>query len=140
MLSLDDLENQLAYALNDGASVVYWNHRMVSCDWLILEEDRAKLRGELRNFRVAIGTGEILSVTSEVPLPVGSRTLYPMGVEMKDQRCEAYFLLRRRGNTEDLKYTPYFFVSETERKDSVEHLLNGGPGRRDLSHEDVTRN
>ena len=142
LLSLDNLEKQLAYALNDGASVVFWSHRRLSCDWLILEEDRTKLRGELRNLRIAFGMGEILSVTSEAPLRFGSRTLYPMGVEMKDIQCEAYFLLRRRGNTEDLKYTPYFFVSETERNDSVDHLLKGGPGPRprDLSHEDVKRN
>ena len=94
----------------------------------------------VKRMRINTSVWNLLSVTSEAPLRVGNRTLSPMGVEMKDQRCEAYFLLRRRGNTEDLKYTPYFFVSETERNDSVEHLLNGGPGRRDLSHEDVTRN
>ena len=125
LLSLDNLEMQMWFALNEGASVVYWNHQVRHFDYLLLEEDRTQLTTELRNFHRAFGRGDIISVVAAEPLLIGNHRLYLMAIEIKYQVCEAYFLVRRRGNAEDLKYTPYFFISEMERDGSVQLLSNG---------------
>ena len=125
LLSVDNLQMQMWFALNEGASVVYWNHQLGHFDYLVLEEDRSQLTTEIMNFRSAIGRGDILSVFAAEPLVVGSHRLHAMAIEIKDQPCEAYFLVRRRGYDEDLKYTPYFFISEPERDHSVLLLGNG---------------
>lgn len=125
LLSVDNLEMQMRFALNEGASVVYWNHQLGHFDYLVLEEDRSQLTTELMNFRSAVRRGDIMNVVAAEPLVVGNHRLHAMAIEIKDQRCEAHFLVRRRGHDEDLKYTPYFFVSETERDRSVQLLSNG---------------
>ena len=45
--SLDNLEMQMQFALNEGAFVVYWNHQVRHFDYLVLEEDQTQLTTEL---------------------------------------------------------------------------------------------
>ena len=116
---------QMRFALNEGASVVYWNHQVRHFDYLVLEKDRTQLTMEFRSFRRAVGGADIISVMAAEPLLIGNHRLYLIAIEIKDQVCEAYFLVRRHGNAEELKYTPYFFIPETERDGSVQLLSNG---------------
>jgi hypothetical protein len=40
--------------------------------------------------------------------------LYPLEFEFKDMDCPAYFLVTKRGLTDKMAMTPYFFRSEEE--------------------------
>ena len=113
-LSLEVLENKIEAYITDGAFMIYWNHRMEIFDYL-LESDEILIRHEIMNLKEHTKKGNILRFKKGVVVDIKGVQLYPLEVEFKDMECPAYFLITKRGLTDEMAMTPYFFRSEEER-------------------------
>jgi hypothetical protein len=60
-LSLEELENKIESYINDGAFMIYWNHRMEIFDYL-LQSDGAIITREIGNLKEQTKKGNILSI------------------------------------------------------------------------------
>ena len=107
LLSLQELENTIEGYINNGAYMIYWNHRMDIFDYL-LESDVAMIRHEILNLKEWTKKGNILSIKKCGVVDIKGVQLYPLEIEFKDIECHAYWL------TDELAMTPYFFRSEEE--------------------------
>jgi len=115
LLSLDELERSLASAIRLGALVVYWHHGLSQFRHMNKDDENTMWREELKLLRSHWRDGRITSVTTGPPLNIDGVNLYPMEVMMKDLECYAYMLIRRQGDFDDVKKTPYLFRSEKTR-------------------------
>ena len=122
-LNLNDLTTQIATALNDNASLIYWHHRVEQFSWM-RTSDRDVYRSKLRNLKNMIKTDIIINVNAGESFPIEGRTLYPLEIELRDVKCHAYMLIRRRGRLDDADVTPYLFVSQKSRDDAMTFLTN----------------
>ena len=113
LLSLDKLENIIEGYINNGAYMIYWNHRIDIFDYL-LESDVAIIRHEIMNLKKHTKKGNILSIKKCGVVDIKGVQLYPLEFEFKDMECPAYFLVTKRGLTDEIAMTPYFFWSEEE--------------------------
>jgi hypothetical protein len=112
-LSLEELENKIEAYINDGAFMIYWNHCMEIFGYLH-ELDEVIIRHEIRNLKEQIKKGNILSIKKGGVVDIKGVQLYPLEFEFKDMDCPAYFLVTKRGLTDEMAMTPYFFRSEEE--------------------------
>jgi hypothetical protein len=112
-LSLEELENKIESYINDGAFMIYWNHRMEIFDYL-LQSDGAIITREIGNLKEQTKKGNILSIKKGGVVDIKGVQLYPLEFEFKDMDCPAYFLVTKRGLTDEMAMTPYFFRSEEE--------------------------
>ena len=125
IFSLADLETQLSFSLSKNAALIYWNHDQNGFDFL-LSSDGTKWRDEMRLVRDFYRDGRITSLSAGEPLHINGTVLYPIEVMYRQPReCVAYFLVRRRGDSNDYKKTPYFFVSESNRDKVLGYLTRG---------------
>ena len=122
-LNLNDLTTQIATALNDNASLIYWHHSSGQFSWM-RTSDRDVYHSELRNLKKMIKTDTIINVNAGESFPIEGRTLYPLEIELRDVKCHAYMLIRRRGQLDDADVTPYLFVSQKSRDDAMTFLTN----------------
>ncbi len=113
LLSLEELENTIEGYINNGAYMIYWNHRMDIFDYL-LESDVAMIRHEILNLKEWTKKGNILSIKKGGVVDIKGVQLYPLEFEFKNIECHAYFLVTKRGLTDEIAKTPYFFRSEEE--------------------------
>jgi len=114
-LSLEELENKIESYINDGAFMIYWNHRMEIFDYL-LQSDGAIITREIGNLKEQTKKGNILSIKKGGVVDIKGVQLYPLEFEFKDMDCPAYFLVTKRGLTDEMAMTPYFFRSKEECK------------------------
>ena len=123
VFSLDALQNQLRFCLREEAAIIYWSHAQSHFDWLLLS-DRRSYRAEMRNLRTYHRDGRITQLCAGEPVEIDETLLYPIEVTYREAiQCGAYFLLRMRGEMNDLDKTPYFFVSEAKRDEILEWLI-----------------
>lgn len=99
LLSLEELENTIEGYINNGAYMIYWNHRMDIFDYL-LESDVAIIRHKIMNLKEHTKKGNILSIKK--------------GGVVDIKGVQSYFLVTKRGLTDEMAMTPYFFRSEEE--------------------------
>jgi len=125
-LSLDVLERELKYAIDNDAAMIYWHHNLGAFNYL-LASDRDRYRGEMRNVRNNIRDGLIVTISAGDPITLNSTNLYPMELKIRDAPCYAYMLVRREGEMSDAEKTPYFFKSEKKRDDVIKYLTNAMP-------------
>ena len=112
-LSLDKLENIIEGYINNGAYMIYWNHRIDIFDYL-LESDVAIVGHEIMNLKKHTEKGNILSIRKGRVVEIKGVQLYPLEIEFKNIECHAYFMVTKRGLTDEIAKTPYFFRSEEE--------------------------
>ena len=122
-LDLNDLTEQVATALNDNASLIYWHHSIGKFDWM-RASDRDVYHSELRNLKKMMKTNTIINFNAGESISIEGRTLYPLEIELRDVKCHAYMLIRRRGLFDDADVTPYLFVSQKSRDDAMTVLTN----------------
>ena len=121
--TLDALQNQLRFCLRENAAIIYWSHAQSAFDYLLLS-DRRSYRAEMRNLRTYHRDGRITHLCAGEPVDIDGTLFYPIEVTYRqDIQCGAYFLLRMRGEMNDLDKTPYFFVSESKRDEILEWLI-----------------
>ena len=121
--SHDDLQNQLRFCLRENAAIIYWSHAQQHFDYLLFS-DRRNYRAEIRNLRRSYRDGRITQLCAGESVDIDETLLYPIEVTYRDAiQCGAYFLLRMRGEMNDLDKTPYFFVSESKRDEILEWLI-----------------
>ena len=111
--SLEELENKLEYYINNGAYMIYWNHGMDSFVYHHPSDERIS-RHEIMNLKEHTKKGNILSIKKGGVVDIKGVKLYPLEFEFKDMECPAYFLVTKRGLTDEIAMTPYFFRSEEE--------------------------
>jgi len=112
-LSLEVLEKRIEDYINDGAFMIYWNHQFEDFDY-IRESDEEIMRIEMTNLEHNINRGKVVDIKGV--------QLYPVELELLETECPAYFLVAKRGVTEDMAMSPYFFRSE-EKRDEIYHFL-----------------
>ena len=110
-LNLNDLTAQVATALNDNASLIYWHHSVGKFNWM-RASDRDVYHSELQHLKRMINTRIIINVKAGELFSIEGRTLYPLEIELRDIKCHAYMLIRRWGRFDDADVTPYLFVSQ----------------------------
>ena len=120
-LSLEELENTIEDFINNGAFMIYWNHQMDAFDFL-LESDEVIIRHEIMNLKEHTNNGNILRIKKGEVVDIKGVQLYPLEFEFKDMECHAYFLVTKRGLTDEMAMTPYFFRSE-EQCDKIYHFF-----------------
>jgi hypothetical protein len=120
-LSLEELENTIEDFINNGAFMIYWNHQMDAFDYL-LESDEVIIRHEIMNLKEHTNNGNILRIKKGEVVDIKGVQLYPLEFEFKDMECHAYFLVTKRGLTNEMAMTPYFFRSE-EQCDKIYHFF-----------------
>ena len=120
-LSLEVLEKRIEDYINDGAFMIYWIHQFQTFDYL-LELDHKIMRIEIMNLKDHIKKGNIVRIKKGEVVDIKGVQLYPVELEFKEMECPAYFLVTKRGLTEDMNMTPYFFRTE-EQCDKIYHLL-----------------
>jgi hypothetical protein len=80
-----------------------------------LESDEIHIRHEIMNLTEQTKKGTILRFKKGGVVDIKGVQLYPLEFEFKDMDCPAYFLVTKRGLTDEMAMTPYFFRSEEER-------------------------
>ena len=128
-LNLNDLTTQVATALNDNASLIYWHHSSGQFSWM-RTSDRDVYHSELRNLKKMIKTDTIINVNAGESFPIEGRTLYPLEIELRDVKCHAYMLIRYHGLFENADSTPYLFVTQSARDTTMTFLTNALEQRR----------
>ena len=121
-LSLEVLEKTIEDYINDGAFMIYWNHQFEAFDYL-LESDEEIMRIEIMNLKDNIKRGNILRIKKGEVVNIKGVQLYPVELELLETECPAYFLVTKRGLTEDMAMSPYFFRSE-EKRDEIYRFLS----------------
>ena len=121
ILSLEVLEKKIEDYINDGAFMIYWNHQHEVFDYLC-ESDEELIRMEMMNLEHHIKRGNILRIKKGEVVDIKGVQLYPVELELLETECPAYFLVTKRGLTEDMAMTPYFFRTE-EKCDDIYHFL-----------------
>ena len=121
ILSLEVLEKKIEDYINDGAFMIYWNHQHEVFDYLC-ESDEEIMSMEMMNLKDNIKKGNILRMKKGEVVDIKGVQLYPVELDFLDMECPAYFLVTKRGLTEDMAMSPYFFRSE-EKRDEIYHLL-----------------
>ncbi len=66
----------------------------------------------MKNLIKQIKNGKIVPVTKGLVVDVKGTLLYHVKFEFKDDQCMAYFFVAKKGLTDHLYMTPYFFRSE----------------------------
>jgi hypothetical protein len=113
------------YIREDNAEVIYWCHRIGH--WKYLRgSDTTLYRQEKTKLIEQINNGTIVNVNKGLVVNVLGTQLYPIEIELKDVKCHAYFMVAKRGLTDDLKMTPYFFLSEEKRDEIFDYLITKG--------------
>ena len=115
-LSLQDLRNleqQISFAEQDKAAVVYWHHNLSHFDWF-RASDKSDYKEELCKFRCWIRDSTITNVRLGDHLSVNGNTLYPLEMRFDSLKCHAY--------TENAYYTPYLFRSQSFCQGALEYL------------------
>ncbi len=120
-LSLEVLEKRIEDYINDGAFMIYWNHQFEAFDYL-RESDEEIMRIEMANLEHHIKRGNILRIKKGEVVDIKGVQLYPVELEFLEMECPAYFLVTKRGLTEDKNMTPYFFRTEEKRDDIYRFL------------------
>ena len=120
-LRLEDLDAEIVTALNDDASVIYWQHSFFKFDWL-RASDKSKYHEALKNLQRGVRKEAIVNVKAGESFQVQDKTLYPMELEFRGRECYAYMMIRRRGLMDDAVKTPYLFVSQSSRDNAVAYL------------------
>ena len=120
-LSLEVLEKRIEDFINDGAFMIYWNHQFEAFDYL-RESDEEIMRMEMTNLDHHIRRGNVLKIKKGEVVDIKGVQLYPVELELLEMECPAYFLVTKRGLTEDQAMTPYFFRSE-EKRDEIYHFF-----------------
>ena len=120
-LSLEVLEKRIEDYINDGAFMIYWNHQFEAFDYL-RESDEEIMRMEMMNLEHHIRRGNVLKIKKGEVVDIKGVQLYPVELELLETECPAYFLVAKRGLTEDMAMSPYFFRSE-EKRDEIYHFL-----------------
>ena len=121
ILSLEVLEKKIEDYINDGAFMIYWNHQFEAFQYL-RESDEEIMRMEMMNLEHHIKRGNILRIKKGEVVNIKGVQLYPVELELLETECPAYFLVTKRGLTEDMAMSPYFFRSE-EKRDEIYHFL-----------------
>ena len=116
--SFQELESDLLVYLTNGALLMYW-HLQQGRMMYFTGEDKRLYKAEMRMIRDKVNEGIFLGVKKGDNLTIGGRRLYTILVEIEDM-CPAYFILRRRGLSDDFYYLPYLFVDENTRN----HVFN----------------
>ena len=120
-LSLEVLEKRIEEYINDGAFMIYWNHQFEAFDYL-RESDEEIMRMEFMKLKDHFKKGNILRIKKGEVVDIKGVQLYPVELAFLDMQCPAYFLVTKRGLTEDMAMSPYFFRSE-EKCDEIYHFL-----------------
>ncbi len=121
-LSLEVLEKRIEDYINDGAFMIYWNHQVEAFDYL-LESDQEIMTNEMMNLKDNIKRENIVRIKKGEVVVIKGVQLYPVELEFKEMKCPAYFMVAKRGLTDDMDMTPYFFRSE-EQCDKIYHFLS----------------
>ena len=121
-LSLEDLENDIEGCIQNGAFMIYWNHQFDRFDYL-LACDKVIVAQELTNLKKWLNEGGILSINKGVVVEVRGTQLYPLEVEFKTMNCPAYFMVTRRGQTDEMAITPYFFQSMEQLNECYNYIM-----------------
>jgi hypothetical protein len=121
-LSLEVLEKTIEDYINDGAFMIYWNHQLEAFDYL-RESDEEIMRIEIMNLKDHIKRGNIVRIKKGEVVNIKGVQLYPVELELLETECPAYFLVTKRGLTEDMAMSPYFFRSE-EKRDEIYRFLS----------------
>ena len=111
-LRLEDLEAEIVTALNDDASVIYWQHSFFKFDWL-RASDQSKYHEALKNLQRGVRNEAIGNVKAGEPFQVQDKTLYPMELEFWGRECYAYMMIWCDGLVDDSVKTPYLFLSQS---------------------------
>ena len=121
-LSLEVLEKRIEDYINDGAFMIYWNHQFEAFDYL-RESDEEIMRIEIMNLKDHIKRGNIVRIKKGEVVNIKGVKLYPVELEFLEMECPAYFLVTKRGLTEDMAMSSYFFRSE-EKRDEIYRFLS----------------
>jgi len=125
-LSLDVLERELKYAIDNDVAMIYWHHNTGAFMYFLVS-DRDRYREEMMNVRNNIRDGLIITISAGEAITLNSTNLYPMELKIRDAPCYAYMLVRRKGKTSDAEKTPYFFKSQKTRDDVIKYLTKAMP-------------
>ena len=114
MLNLNNLEETLTNYIANGAAMIYYYHDLKMFMYF-KSTDRILYKQEIRNLKQNIRDGNISSLSAGDALNINGTDLFPVELKVEGCLCYENFLLRRRGNYEDARNTPYFFRSQEKR-------------------------
>jgi len=122
--SLPRIERGVAYAIAQGATVIYYHHGLQQFrHFRGLSVDNDAFRQEVVNLKKNINRGVISAISAGEPITINGTDLFPVDLMFDDQPCYPYMLLRRNGLIDDADNTPYFFTSKG-KCDQVIKCLN----------------
>ena len=101
--------------------MIYWHHHNEKSDYL-LGSDANFFKQDMKNLIKQIKNGKIVRVMKGPVVDVKGTLLHPVEFEFKDVQCMAYFLVAKKGLTDHLYMTPYFFISEKKRDEIFDYL------------------
>ena len=119
-VSLQELETNLEIDLRNGALLMYW-HLQQGRMMYFTKDDQQLYRQEMRLIRDKLNEGVFKGAEVGDNLTIGGRTLYTLLIEIEEM-CPAYFMLRRRGLSDDFYYLPYLFVGVNCRNKVLEWI------------------
>ncbi len=124
--SLEQLENDIdEYIREHDAAMIYCHHQQ---DIFVFygSSDTALFKEEMKILIKHIKMGNIVNVNKGLVVDVKGTQLYPVELEFRAAQCEAYFLVAKRGLTDHIYMTPYFFRSERKRDEIFDCLIKKG--------------
>ena len=78
-------------------------------------DEQTKYHEELKQIVKCFRNGAYKAVKAGEDITLGDIKLYSLLLEIDEAACPAYFLLRGRGESDDLYYIPYFFKTMKSR-------------------------
>jgi hypothetical protein len=119
--SRKSLQEDVSRKIESGDSVIYWGHgtkELVS----IPHNQNALYKQVLKTLRLAFRHNVITQVSRGDKIKVNGKKLYTMLLTMPSCPCPAYFLLKRHGDLDDIRWTPFFFRRKEDRENAIEYL------------------
>ena len=118
LLSLDGLQQSLSNMIENHAVMIWWHVKHCVFTYLC-EQDVNTYEEEVDMMRRGWENGTILTVHAGPTLRIGGSNLYPILMEFENVECPVYYLLSQTGDTDLLRYIPYFFTTENGRHEFI---------------------
>lgn len=129
MISLEEQEQSILFALIGNAMLIYWNHGVGEFTYLI-GSDKDQFHEEIKLLRLQFQNRTIATITAGDTLSIDNTDLYSMELEIPGHQCNAYFLLGKTGDLRMADKTPYFFKSRATRDKTIAYLTKSQQKRK----------
>ena len=121
MISLEEQEQSILFALRGNAMLIYWHHGVGKFTYL-MGSDKDQFHEEIKLLRLQFQNRTIATITAGDTLSIDNTDLYSMELEIPGHQCNAYFLLGKTGDLRMADKTPYFFKSRATRDKTIAYL------------------